>query len=95
MTDRDSPLAQAPAGPEGVASRGDSGAVAPHRPGLWRSLREALSGSEQDFTTGSLGRAVFLLDTSLSQNPDRFAVCFEYDDRARLDSSGPTGEVGG
>ncbi len=31
------------------------------RPTLWSSLREALRGSHQDFTTGSLNRAIFLL----------------------------------
>ncbi len=31
------------------------------QPTLWESLREALRGSHQDFTTGSLNRAVFLL----------------------------------
>ena len=31
------------------------------QPGLWTSIREAIHGTEQDFTTGSLNRAVFLL----------------------------------
>ncbi len=31
------------------------------RPNLWSSLREALRGSHQDFTAGSLNRAIFLL----------------------------------
>ncbi len=31
------------------------------RPGLWGSIRESLRGSEQDFTEGSLNRAVALL----------------------------------
>ncbi|HUN87547.1 MAG TPA: MATE family efflux transporter [Terriglobales bacterium] len=31
------------------------------QPSLWRSLREALRGSHQDFTAGSLNRAIFLL----------------------------------
>src|SRR5467141_151457 len=30
-------------------------------PGLWSSIREALRGSHQDFTTGSLNRAILLL----------------------------------
>src|SRR5271167_1329057 len=31
------------------------------QPTLWSSLREALRGSHQDFTVGSLNRAIFLL----------------------------------
>ena len=31
------------------------------RHGFWRTVREALAGSEQDYTEGSLGRAVLLL----------------------------------
>src|SRR5258705_13603292 len=30
-------------------------------PGLWSSIREAIRGSHQDFTTGSLNRAILLL----------------------------------
>ena len=30
-------------------------------PGLWNSIREAIRGSHQDFTTGSLNRAILLL----------------------------------
>ncbi len=30
-------------------------------PGFWPSLREALTGSSQDFTEGSIGRAIILL----------------------------------
>jgi len=30
-------------------------------PGIWSSLREAVMGSSQDFTEGSIGRAIFLL----------------------------------
>ena len=33
----------------------------PARTGVWASIRESLSGTEQDFTTGSLNRAVALL----------------------------------
>jgi putative MATE family efflux protein len=35
--------------------------TAQEQPTLWSSLREALRGSHQDFTTGSLNRAIFLL----------------------------------
>jgi len=38
-----------------------STAAAQSQPTLWNSLREALRGSHQDFTTGSLNRAIFLL----------------------------------
>src|ERR1700720_3105894 len=31
------------------------------QPGLWTSVREALRGSHQDFTTGNLNRAILLL----------------------------------
>src|SRR5260221_6513271 len=31
------------------------------QPGLWNSIREAIRGSHQDFTTGSLNRAILLL----------------------------------
>ena len=31
------------------------------QPGLWSSIREAIRGSHQDFTTGSLNRAILLL----------------------------------
>jgi putative MATE family efflux protein len=31
------------------------------QPGFWASIREALTGSHQDFTTGSLNRAILLL----------------------------------
>src|SRR6201981_2521281 len=36
-------------------------AVAATQPGLWSSIREALRGSHQDFTTGSINRAILLL----------------------------------
>jgi len=32
---------------------------------IWRDLREALAGSNQDFTEGSLGRAIFLLSVPM------------------------------
>jgi putative MATE family efflux protein len=35
--------------------------VATRAPGFWSSLREALMGSSQDFTEGSIGRAIVLL----------------------------------
>src|SRR3977135_3229736 len=35
--------------------------AAPPPPGLWSSIREAIRGSHQDFTTGSLNRAILLL----------------------------------
>src|ERR1700742_578463 len=31
------------------------------QPGLWSSIREALRGSHQDYTTGNLNRAILLL----------------------------------
>lgn len=33
----------------------------PFAPGLWKSIREALRGSHQDYTTGSLNRSILLL----------------------------------
>ena len=39
----------------------DSVAIHPEKPTFWASLREALAGSPQDFTRGSLNRAIFLL----------------------------------
>jgi len=39
----------------------DQAAVASPPPSLWSSIREALRGSHQDFTTGSLNRAILLL----------------------------------
>jgi len=44
-----------------VAMHAASPATAQSQPTLWSSLREALRGSHQDFTTGSLNRAIFLL----------------------------------
>src|SRR5215471_9705560 len=41
---------------------GHSVAVQPQlQPGFWRSVREAVQGSHQDFTTGNLNRAILLL----------------------------------
>src|SRR5256712_1651287 len=42
-------------------------AAAPAREGFWSNVREALRGSEQDYTRGSIGRAIFLLALPLSQ----------------------------
>jgi putative MATE family efflux protein len=39
----------------------NSAAVAAPQPSLWSSVREAVRGSHQDFTTGSLNRAILLL----------------------------------
>src|SRR5438445_704322 len=36
-------------------------ASAPASEGFWSNVREALRGSEQDYTRGSIGRAIFLL----------------------------------
>src|SRR5256884_5654415 len=36
-------------------------ASAPAREGFWSNVRQALRGSEQDYTRGSIGRAIFLL----------------------------------
>src|SRR5712671_6437525 len=36
-------------------------AVATAPPSLWSSIREALRGSHQDYTTGSLNRSILLL----------------------------------
>src|SRR5271166_2096670 len=44
-----------------VALNFPSTASAQSQSTLWSSLREALRGSHQDFTTGSLNRAIFLL----------------------------------
>ncbi|MBT9329685.1 MATE family efflux transporter [Paracidobacterium acidisoli] len=35
--------------------------IVPTRPGFWASIREALRGSHQDYTSGSLNRAILLL----------------------------------
>jgi MATE family, multidrug efflux pump len=48
------------------------------RSGLWGSIRESLSGSEQDFTEGSLNRAVGLLAIPMvleMAGESMFAVC--------------------
>ncbi|MBI3280142.1 MAG: polysaccharide biosynthesis C-terminal domain-containing protein, partial [Acidobacteria bacterium] len=39
--------------------------VAPQRTPIWHSLREAIRGTQQDFTEGSISRAVFLLATPM------------------------------
>ncbi|MGH9802178.1 MAG: MATE family efflux transporter, partial [Blastocatellia bacterium] len=33
--------------------------------GFWSTLREAVAGSEQNFTEGSIGRAIFLLSVPM------------------------------
>ncbi len=40
-------------------------AAVPQTAGLWSSLREALLGSQQDFTEGRIGRAIFLLSVPM------------------------------
>jgi Na+-driven multidrug efflux pump len=35
--------------------------ISPAAPGLWASVREALRGSHQDYTTVSMNRAILLL----------------------------------
>lgn len=42
-----------------------SSSVSTARHSLWASLREAVTGTEQDFTTGSLGRAIVLLSVPM------------------------------
>lgn len=37
----------------------------PNNRGLWATLREAFAGSHQDFTEGSIGRAIFLLSVPM------------------------------
>jgi len=54
-SDRPAPI------PEGTAPPGDPGRTVPARHGIWATVRESFEGSEQDFTSGSLNRAVFLL----------------------------------
>src|SRR5208283_1149156 len=44
-----------------VALNFPSTATPRSHPTIWSSLREALRGSHQDFTAGSLNRAIFLL----------------------------------
>ena len=39
----------------------DSSSIQVHNPGLWSSLREAVMGTSQDFTEGSIARAILLL----------------------------------
>src|ERR1700704_6127399 len=38
-----------------------SSTIQVHNSGFWSSLREAVMGSSQDFTQGSIGRAIVLL----------------------------------
>ncbi len=39
--------------------------VKPENPGFWATLREAVVGTEQSFTEGSIGRAIFLLSVPM------------------------------
>lgn len=39
----------------------ETGAGEPRRPGLWATIREAVAGSERDYTEISIGRAIILL----------------------------------
>src|SRR6201993_1746135 len=36
-----------------------------HRPPIWQSIIEAIRGTQQDFTEGSISRAIFLLATPM------------------------------
>ncbi|MGH9319447.1 MAG: MATE family efflux transporter, partial [Vicinamibacteria bacterium] len=50
----------------------------PAKPGLWASVKESLQGSEQDFTEGSLNRAVGLLAVPMvleMAGESLFAIC--------------------
>ena len=40
-------------------------AATEEKPGFWATLREAVAGSEQNFTEGSIGRAIFLLSVPM------------------------------
>ena len=40
-------------------------AITQYRRNIWESLREAIRGTEQDFTEGSISRAIFLLATPM------------------------------
>ncbi len=46
---------------ETTETESESGEPAAVRHGFWKTVRESLAGSEQDYTQGSLGRAVLLL----------------------------------
>jgi hypothetical protein len=39
----------------------DTSAITPDRGTLWQSIKEALRGSHQDYTTGSINRSILLL----------------------------------
>lgn len=41
-------------------------AIRQERSGFWRSVVEAIRGTHQDFTAGSVSRAIFLLATPMS-----------------------------
>jgi putative MATE family efflux protein len=66
MTPPEAPIdtADHPVGPEATAAAPAAPPPPPTEPGrrrLWRDLKESLSGSEQDFTRGSINRAIALL----------------------------------
>lgn len=46
---------------KGLEANGNVKAQAVQEPGIWRSVWEALKGSHQDFTSGSLNRSILLL----------------------------------
>lgn len=61
---RDAPAALAPdplTPPSGVPPDGDAPAPATPPTSFWSAVREALRGSEQDYSRGPLGRAILLL----------------------------------
>src|SRR5215467_895941 len=51
---------------EPIEAFGAATATGPSRsPGFWATLREAVRGSEQNFTEGGIGRAIFLLSVPM------------------------------
>jgi putative MATE family efflux protein len=63
MTQPEAPIdtVDEPAGPQAAADAPPPPPAEPARRRLWRDLKEALAGSEQDFTRGSINRAIALL----------------------------------
>lgn len=63
MTPPEAPIdtADDPVGPETAAAAPPPPPAEPGRRHLWRDLKESLAGSEQDFTRGSINRAIALL----------------------------------
>src|SRR4051794_25743100 len=43
----------------------DDARIAPADHGAWATLREAVAGSHQDYTEGSIGRSIFLLSVPM------------------------------